>query len=108
MQRLHLRKRMIKGIELTAPERNFKDDNHKPELMLALSEFWLLHGFKTPKVLQAILRDIPELHFLVPIFGGDNYRKLYKYVMELPQVQVDRHLKTLVDKNPVTFPSRGN
>jgi mannose-6-phosphate isomerase len=88
----------LKGIELTAPERNFKDDNHKPELMLALSEFWLLHGFKAPKVLQAILRDIPELHFLVPVFGGDNYQKLYKYVMELPQVQVDRHLKTLVDR----------
>ncbi len=88
----------LKGIELTAPERNFRDDNHKPELMLALSEFWLLHGFKAPKVLQAILRDIPELHFLVPIFGGDNYLKLYKFVMELPQVQVDRHLKTLVDR----------
>jgi mannose-6-phosphate isomerase len=87
-----------KGIDLAAPERNFKDNNHKPELMLALSEFWLLHGFKAPKALQTILRDTPELHFLVPIFGGDNYRKLYKHVMELPQVQVDRLLTTLVDR----------
>jgi mannose-6-phosphate isomerase len=86
------------GIDLTSPERNFKDKNHKPELMLALSEFWLLHGFKTPKALQSILREIPELHFLVPIFGGDNYRNLYKHVMELPQVQVDRHLKTLLER----------
>jgi mannose-6-phosphate isomerase len=86
------------GIDLTAPERNFKDDNHKPELMLALSEFWLLHGFKNPKVLQGILREIPELHFLVPVFGGDNYQKLYKHVMEMPQNQVDRHLKTLVER----------
>jgi len=86
------------GIDLAAPERNFKDDNHKPELMLALSEFWLLHGFKNPKVLQGILREIPELHFLVPVFGGDNYKKLYKHVMEMPQNQVDRHLKTLVER----------
>jgi mannose-6-phosphate isomerase len=86
------------GIDLAAPERNFKDNNHKPELMLALSEFWLLHGFKTPKALQSILREIPELHFLVPIFGGDNYKKLYRHVMEMPQVQVDRHLKTLLDR----------
>ncbi len=86
------------GIDLTAPERNFKDDNHKPELMLAVSEFWLLHGFKNPKVLQGILREIPELHFLVPVFGGDNYKKLYKHVMEMPQNQVDRHLKTLVER----------
>ncbi len=86
------------GIDPSSPERNFKDNNHKPELMLALSEFWLLHGFKTPKALQKILRETPELHFLVPIFGGDNYKKLYKHVMELPQVQVDRHLKTLTER----------
>ncbi len=86
------------GIALDSPRRNFKDDNHKPELMLALSEFWLLHGFKNPKTLQGILREIPELHFLVPIFGGDNYKKLYQHVMEMPQNQVDRHLKTLVER----------
>jgi mannose-6-phosphate isomerase len=87
-----------RGIDLAAPERNFKDNNHKPELMLALSEFWLLHGFKTPKALQLILRETPELHFLVPVFGGDNYKKLFQHVMEMPQVQVDRHLKTLVER----------
>jgi mannose-6-phosphate isomerase len=87
------------GIDLASPARNFKDNNHKPELMLALSEFWLLHGFKNPKSLQSILREIPELHFLVPVFGGDNYKKLYQHVMEMPQVQVDRHLKTLVERN---------
>jgi mannose-6-phosphate isomerase len=87
-----------RGVDITAANRNFKDNNHKPELMLALSEFWLLHGFKSPKALQTILRETPELHFLVPIFGGDNYRKLYKHVMELPQIQVDRHLKTMVER----------
>jgi len=86
------------GIDLASPTRNFKDKNHKPELMLALSEFWLLHGFKIPKQLQTILREIPELHFLVPVFGGDNYKKLYQHVMEMPQVQVDRHLKTLLER----------
>ena len=88
-----------KGVDLLAPERNFKDENHKPELMLALGDFWLLHGFKNPKALQAILREVPELHFLVPIFGGSDYKSLYKHVMEMPQVQVDRHLKTLVERN---------
>jgi mannose-6-phosphate isomerase len=87
------------GIELSAPERNFKDNNHKPELMLALSEFWLLHGFKNPKAVQNILREVPELHFLVPVFGGDNYKKLYQHVMEMPQLQVDRHLKSLIDRS---------
>ena len=87
-----------RGIDLTAPERNYKDDNHKPELMLALSEFWLLHGFKPVKQLDRILHEIPELHFLVPVFGNGNYRALYKRVMEMPQGQVNRHLKTLLDR----------
>ncbi|HEY4153998.1 MAG TPA: mannose-6-phosphate isomerase, class I, partial [Puia sp.] len=87
-----------KGIDLSAPERNYKDDNHKPELMLALSEFWLLHGFKPVKQLERILHEIPELHFLVPVFGNGNYKALYRQVMEMPQAQVNRHLKTLLDR----------
>jgi mannose-6-phosphate isomerase len=91
------------GIDLSAPERNFKDNNHKPELMLALSEFWLLHGFKNPGALKKILNEVPELHFLVPIFGDGNYKKLYQHVMELSQVQVDRHLKTLIDRTLIDY-----
>jgi mannose-6-phosphate isomerase len=87
-----------KGIALTAPERNYKDDNHKPELMVALSEFWLLHGFKPVKTLERILHEIPELHFLVPVFGNGNYKALYRQVMEMPQAQVNRHLRTLLDR----------
>ncbi|RYZ27358.1 MAG: mannose-6-phosphate isomerase, class I, partial [Chitinophagaceae bacterium] len=34
------------GVAINAPNRNYKDSNHKPELMYALSDFWLLHGFK--------------------------------------------------------------
>ncbi|MBK6991071.1 MAG: hypothetical protein IPH34_04275 [Chitinophagaceae bacterium] len=37
------------GIPLDAPNRSYKDDNHKPELMVALSDFELLHGFKPTK-----------------------------------------------------------
>jgi mannose-6-phosphate isomerase len=34
------------GIPLSAPHRNYKDRNHKPELLCALSEFWALRGFR--------------------------------------------------------------
>ena len=41
------------------PDRNYKDTNHKPELMLALSDFWLLHGFKSKeKHCLTVLNDI--------------------------------------------------
>jgi mannose-6-phosphate isomerase len=87
-----------RGVDIAAPERNYRDDNHKPELMLALSEFWLLHGFKPAKQLDRILHEVPELHFLVPVFGNGNYKALYRHVMEMPQAQVNRHLKTLLDR----------
>jgi mannose-6-phosphate isomerase len=34
------------GIALNAPHRNFKDDNHKPECICAMSKFYALCGFR--------------------------------------------------------------
>jgi len=36
--------------------------------MLALSEFWLLHGFKPAEALEHTLQAVPELVFLAPVF----------------------------------------
>ena len=87
-----------RGIAPGAPERNYKDDNHKPELMLALSEFWLLHGFKPAEDLERILLATPELVFLAPVFAQKGYQGLYKTVMEMPQTEVNNVLKPLLDR----------
>lgn len=43
------------GLALDAPNRNYRDDNHKPEILCALSEFWALNGFrKIPKILELL------------------------------------------------------
>jgi mannose-6-phosphate isomerase len=34
------------GIPLDAPNRNYRDDNHKPEMICALTDFWALCGFR--------------------------------------------------------------
>ena len=34
------------GIALDAPHRNYRDRNHKPELICALGDFWGLRGFR--------------------------------------------------------------
>lgn len=80
------------GIPVNAANRNYKDNNHKPELMLALSEFWLLHGFKTKELLLQTLNQTQGLKCLVPLFEKQGYYGLYKYVMELPQKSVDEIL----------------
>jgi mannose-6-phosphate isomerase len=85
------------GIPLDSPLRNYKDDNHKPELMVALSEFWLLHGFKPVEELAYTLLNVVELRELLPIFNESGYKGLYRHIMEMPQAEVNRILQPLVE-----------
>ncbi|MFY0255655.1 mannose-6-phosphate isomerase, class I [Chitinophaga sp. 30R24] len=86
------------GIPLNAPNRNYKDDNHKPEIMVALSEFYLLHGFLPEAELKTVLSTIPEFTSLVSIFEQEGYYGLYKNVMEMPQSLVNIILRPLTDR----------
>lgn len=47
------------SIALDAPNRNYKDDNHKPEILCALSPFWAVCGF----------RPIAEILILLDMLG---------------------------------------
>ncbi|HWR33492.1 MAG TPA: mannose-6-phosphate isomerase, class I [Chitinophagaceae bacterium] len=85
------------GIPIDSVRRNYKDDNHKPELMVALSDFWLLHGFKPPEEMADTLLNVTELRELLPIFNQSGYEGLYKHVMEMPQEEVNRILHPLID-----------
>ena len=87
------------GIPLNAPHRNYRDANHKPKVMLALSEFWLLHGFKEKKLLLQTLQQTEAFKILLPVFEKDGYYGLYKQVMELPQATVDGMLKPLLRRS---------
>ncbi|MDG1410168.1 MAG: mannose-6-phosphate isomerase, class I [Acidimicrobiales bacterium] len=46
------------GIPVDAPHRSFRDRNHKPELICALTEFDALCGFRDPMATLAILNTI--------------------------------------------------
>lgn len=86
------------GIPLTAPHRNYKDDNHKPEIMVALSDFWLLHGFLSKDKLVKRLEETPEFAHLLPVFNSDGYFGLYKTVMEESVKNTNAMLKPLIDR----------
>lgn len=87
-----------KGVPLNSPERNYKDRNHKPELMVAMGEFWLLHGFRPEDSLKNIFSTVAELNFLAPVFEKSGYAGLYKTVMELPQSEVDARIEPLLKR----------
>lgn len=87
-----------KNISLTAPNRNYKDQNHKPELMVALSNFYLLHGFKNKMDLKYILQQVPEFNFLLHIFETKSYKGLYEEVMWMKEERVTEILEPLIQR----------
>jgi mannose-6-phosphate isomerase len=73
------------GVSLNAPERNFRDQNHKPEILCALTRFEALKGFRVvheifglmEKVCErtlslelGLLRDAPDAHGLQAFFSA--------------------------------------
>lgn len=97
------------GIDLQDPERNYKDDNDKPEVAVALTEFWMLHGFRPLEQIAEMFRAIPELHAIMPDFPDKLERTettvqarrallqdLYRTVMTTPQDRADFLLNTLI------------
>ncbi len=99
------------GIALNAPHRNYKDDNHKPEVHIALTDFWMLHGFRPLEEIAGILRAVPELTPLMPDFGerlaragGSEearrtlLRELYARAMRMPQEEADALLAPLLER----------
>ncbi len=84
------------GIEIDAANRNYKDQNHKPEVMVALSDFWLLHGFLAPELLSARLQEFSHFHSLQEQFKHQDYQGLYSYFMHLPTSESDQILKPLL------------
>ena len=96
-------------VPIAAPTRNYKDRNHKPEVHVALTDFWMLHGFRALEGIAKSLRDVVGLRGLMPEFGdrlalaGNDraarsalLRELYSRAMTLPQDEVDGLLDPLV------------
>ncbi|MFM1963737.1 MAG: hypothetical protein RLZZ172_2582, partial [Bacteroidota bacterium] len=76
--------------------RNYKDDNHKPEIMVALSDFWLLHGFASN-----IQERVDHYAFLNPFkeaYKEGGIRGLYESIMNLTQAEVNSLLGAHMQK----------
>ena len=78
-----------------AADRNYRDANHKPELICALTEFHALVGFREPAESVRLLRalDVPELAGHAELLAGepnaDGLRALFTTWITLPQVVLD-------------------
>ncbi|MGO9307584.1 MAG: mannose-6-phosphate isomerase, class I [Spirochaetia bacterium] len=99
------------GIPIDAPNRTYRDENHKPEVHVVLTDFWMLHGFRTLEDIFEVMGSEKEL---APILSGFSatrsagagdpaaraavLRGLYGRVMTLPQFEVDAILDPLLSR----------
>ena len=60
------------GIPLDAPHRNYRDANHKPEIICALTPFWAMCGFRP---IEAILENFVSLDASILEESLDNLKR---------------------------------
>ena len=76
------------GIPVDAPHRNYRDNNHKPELVYALTPFEALCGFRTPRRAAQVLGDLEtplakELYALLTARPSDEgIRAVFSQLLE--------------------------
>lgn len=83
------------GVPRNAPTRLYRDSNHKPEMMVALTDFWLLHGFRPLSEVGFTLRQVPGWASLELALARAGVPGLYRHVMEMPQEEVNAYLSPL-------------
>ena len=90
----------LEGVPLDAAVRNYRDPNHKPELLVALSEFHALSGFRPLEEIERTLASTAELAPL-PCNGlrdAEALAALYQHIMRLDQHAVNALLGPLIER----------
>lgn len=75
------------GIPLDSPLRNYKDKNHKPELLIAITPFRALCGFRDIDETIALLSscDTVMLKSSIDVLSASReYTAFYRHMLELP------------------------
>ncbi|MGB0435866.1 MAG: mannose-6-phosphate isomerase, class I [Mycobacterium sp.] len=91
------------GIPVNAPIRNYRDRSHKPELLVALSPFEALAGFRpaarTVELMQAIAPGVlePFINLLSWESDADGLRALFTTWITYPQRGLEQLVPAVID-----------
>ncbi|NTY60215.1 mannose-6-phosphate isomerase, class I [Mycolicibacterium sphagni] len=91
------------GVPLNSPTRNYRDRSHKPELLVALSEFDALGGFRPPARSVALMRAlaVSDLDPFIALLSGqpdaDGLRALFTTWITAPQPDLDTLIPAVLD-----------
>lgn len=92
------------GIAIDAPQRNYRDDNHKPECLCALTEFWALNGFRPLADMLAALERVcpPALRADLDVFrqraDAQGLKHFFRNLMTLPAAHRKRVVQEIVQR----------
>ena len=90
-------KEEAEGISISARKRTFRDCHHKPELMYALSDFYLLHDFRTDDEVIRVLSGIASLSPVLKKIKEMGLPDFYRWYMEQTQKRINKLLQPFVD-----------
>ncbi|PIF22301.1 mannose-6-phosphate isomerase [Candidatus Pantoea floridensis] len=87
------------GIPLSAAERNYKDANHKPELVYALTSFQAMNGFRELHEIVSLLEPVAGAHPQIAHFlenaNEANLAKLFATLLSLQDEAKSRAIGVL-------------
>ncbi|MFD6220944.1 mannose-6-phosphate isomerase, class I [Nocardia asteroides] len=91
------------GVALDSPMRNYRDDSHKPELVVALDRFEALAGFRDPHRTVELLRalDVPGLNIYAELLAAQpdsaGLRTLFTTWITLPPAALSTLLPAVLE-----------
>ncbi|MFV1363160.1 mannose-6-phosphate isomerase, class I [Mycolicibacterium elephantis] len=83
------------GIPISAPNRNYRDPSHKPEILVALGQFEALAGFRPAERTVELMRALgvsdldPFINLLDAQSDADGLRALFTTWITAPQPDID-------------------
>ena len=93
------------GIPLDAAERNYKDPNHKPELVFALTPFLAMNAFREFSDIVSLLQPVAGAHPAIAHFlqapGAERLSELFAALLNMQNEEKSRALavlKSVLDK----------
>jgi mannose-6-phosphate isomerase len=87
------------GIPLDAFQRNYRDSNHKPEILCALEPFWALRGFRPLDEIIKNFRETGGDYHLSLLDSLDKYRdpdslkEFYKSILSMDPKELNRMIQ---------------
>ncbi|MCP4220650.1 MAG: mannose-6-phosphate isomerase, class I, partial [bacterium] len=98
-------------VSLSARERNYKDANHKPELICALTPFKALNGFREISEMLSLLEElaVPALQKDLEIFKANPCKEgLKKFYTKLMTEGREKHAQAEIVRQAVNSAARKN